>query len=598
MGLPVFYPSMVTNFKLRFEDAFVEPPRKLPSPKTVRQAIKDSFTAPLTSTSNGKKDLKPIIVAGEKDLSHVANRIPVSAAIELPGFRQAGNFTAEFAYRDIPIMPQFIRACGIEFHLGTVPYDAFGRGMLQQGVGAMDPRRESILTPRLTDTADNPTTLLLAGVVDNWVTEFTKDGGKITITGRDLRSIFIDTPADPSLFQYLRLNQNIRDVVAHIVAAHPLGGNMKNLVYANPDDWDGKIPSPATVNGVTRVRLGAKGETESPSSMPQGAASQLSYWDLIVQYCFLVGAMPYFVGYQLRIRPVKSIYDRAKKQGIDPIHFPSPFKGGGQRAVFANGGTMQFGIRKFMFGRDIDTYKFERKYTGKQKTQAVRVISHNQDSTQRGVSGKIIEVVYPDVKIVRSKAVGGPDPQTNAVAPSGAVTANEVLTYPVAGITDKKVLLEIAKGLFEDIARGELGGCISTKNLSSLGGDNMDPDMLRLRPGDPIEVEIDKSRLAMELPILSELNEQARRDPAAQEQFLTNKLGDAKLAHAIVQSNQEGVGVLQKFFRVCNVRIGWANNGVSIDFDFQNYIEARFAGQLGKTSANKKVPVNEEGTNA
>ena len=52
------------------------------------------------------------------------------------------------------------------------------------------------------------------------------------------------------------------------------------------------------------------------------------------------------------------------------------------------------------------------------------------------------------------------------------------LTFPYSGIRDKDRLIEIAKSIYEEIGRSEIAGEASTDAVSSLGGDNNDPDVV------------------------------------------------------------------------------------------------------------------------
>jgi hypothetical protein len=138
-------------------------------------------------------------------------------------------------------------------------------------------------------------------------------------------------------------------------------------------------------------------------------------------------------------------------------------------------------------------------------------------------------------------------------------------------------LQEIAKGIFEEMARGEITGSCSTKNLASFGGDNRDPDMCRLRPGDGIEFAYDVRANSGINPLVSPAGDMMRTPFATQVQELTERVGNEDLARVIVATTRGIIFQVQSFFRVANVKRDWSNdNGIKISFDFQNYVVARF----------------------
>jgi hypothetical protein len=168
---------------------------------------------------------------------------------------------------------------------------------------------------------------------------------------------------------------------------------------------------------------------------------------------------------------------------------------------------------------------------------------------------------------------------TTNVGASGEAPATEFIIQEIPGIADKDRLLEIAKNLYEEVGRQELGGSVQTKNLASFGGDNTDPDMLSIRPGDPVEFRIQgiDARMAESGSPINELLEWEGRDFEDEVKVVSARLGNDKLARALVEFNRGKILALQKTFRVSNVKYDWdVDSGVSIAFDFQNFVEIRY----------------------
>ncbi len=574
--MALWYPSMVCHFRVRFDEAYsysktvptstaeFDPNRiDIPPPQTAQEAASNRGSSGQASTSK-----IPTLIDGSADsLTQVDNVVPRSANVELSGFRQAGKFSLTMPFRDFPIDPRLVRSCAVEIHLGSIPAADFGAGMTGQKYRGM---LKSILAARGRVFGPNEDTLLMAGLVDNWYLSHGAKSSEVKLDGRDLRAIFLDSPVDPKLFSKLNLNQTIDRVVADILEKHPLGGNFRGMVEINEFEWKKGVPIVAVKGDLTRVRQAAKGGGQK--SQPAGDTSKLSYWDLITRYCFLVGALPYLEGYTLHIRPVRSVFDTALRAGIDP-NYPASFAGGAAREVqTSKGKTETLHIRRLVYGRELEEVSFERKFTGK-KASVIECVSINTDVPTKGrradgTPNQLITAQWPP----KSK----PKARTTGVAPSGKASGTEVIRVPVPGVTSTARLQDIARAIYEEVGRGEMGGSASTKALSSFGGDNEDPDLLRLRPGDPVELAVDSRALSSRSPLIAELVDHERRSLEEEVSAIAKRLnGDTTLARVIVSTARGAVRELQRPFRVHTVKYDWSANGIGISFDFQNYIEAR-----------------------
>ncbi len=176
------------------------------------------------------------------------------------------------------------------------------------------------------------------------------------------------------------------------------------------------------------------------------------------------------------------------------------------------------------------------------------------------------------------------------VAPSGNVTEQQVLVIPVAGIRSKTMLLEMAKNLSEEIGRNEMGGAVETRSLASFGGDNSDPDLLTLQTGDAVELVSDIRALSLRASLVSEQTDHVRRPFSEEVAAIAARLGSQDLARVIVATARNAVVELQSFFRVRTVKFDWSGTGIIINFDFQNFIEARQRGGSTPSGANLIPP--------
>jgi hypothetical protein len=232
----------------------------------------------------------------------------------------------------------------------------------------------------------------------------------------------------------------------------------------------------------------------------------------------------------------------------------------------AGGRQIDVSYRKMIYGRNLLSYKMERKFGGA-KVPVVKVISC--DLSQKGPQMHL-EAQYPLESATGTRA--------SSVAADGSNSHSEPLVVYQPGIVDVTRLQTIAEQIHNEIGRGELGGSASTKDLSSLGGDNADTDLLTLRPGDAIEFAVDAAGLGSIPSVVSELNTQAAASSQQLVQRIVDRLGfDADLAAVLVGTARGQFAGIQNVFRVANVKYSWdIATGIGVDFDFQNYIEARY----------------------
>lgn len=556
--MSLFIPSMVAHFTLKFDESLQVQPDQ-PS-LSVDSLVKTGGGRSANSAP------KPLIVSAGRE-SYVLNRVPLDCTVELPGYRQAGNFSLTMDFGELPIDPRTVRAASVEIHAGTVSAERFARGIISPArVGSA-----SILDTRGAGFGDAETTLITA-LIDKWSVEHSGNSSQIKMSGRDLRGVLLDTPVatDPQestqMMDALKLDQPIDELVAQILSYHPNYYQAKFVVSVHPSDWGtAGIPSPGDRKVIPRHKRGAKGQKTQANMVSD--VTKMSFWDLIVQFCYLVGAIPLIHGTDILIRPVRRLYDR-QNAGADPT-ISTPFLGGAVREVDAETGKpiSPLRTRKLIYGRDIEKMEIERNYAGYARPRVVRCISHDSSSTERGTDKTIVSWWPPVPDKVARKTKG---------TPGSGKPHEEIIDVPVPGIRDPDRLKDIAKSIYNEMGRGEIGGNIETKKLASFGGDNADPDLLRLRPGDAVELGVDTRNLRSAVPLVSEYTDHLRKPFSQRVEEITRILGDQNLAQVIVATSRGQVQELQRFFRVSNVKYQWDKSGMKIAFDFQNYVEVRY----------------------
>jgi hypothetical protein len=579
MPAPIYYPMFAVELGLRFDEEL----HGVTLPQAVSAETGD-FTIPATLVQ--LQQSKP---AASDGLSFQTLVTPTRCSVDMPGFRQAGKFTLEIPFTDMPFEPDIIRACAVRIYGDLVDGADWAKNNTAFAVAGKATRNSLVPSPQ---------NEMLVGVADVIRVEHSEKGGTVSIEGRDLRGILIDLVCKHDVLKRLNVDQPIDKVIQDIVDNAPVLRTLGVHIDVRADDWpSGTVPHPNAPALMTRVNQKAAGGAQAaPGSgsigpmMPAAPPQKIKLWDLISNLCQLVGAVPYFVGTGLRVRPARALYDPAKMAGFDP-NFPTPFAGGTPRIVRgADGNVYATQIRIMTWGRNISSLKRERKLGGA-KVPTVVCVSVDTDSKVRGKKGKHVEAQWPPkAPPTGQPGQGGGASKATTVSPDGSVVQNEQIYISIPGIRDKKRLEEIAHDIREEIGRGELTGSCSTKDLSSLAEGTEDADLLRLRPGDPVQFTVDDRAMHSYPPPITDVSDIFRTDPQTLAMILGQRFSDADLGRVVAYSLLGRIRERQSIYRVSNVRFAWdKNSGIGVDFDFQNYIESRDGNSAAAIAAEKAV---------
>jgi len=535
-----YRPSVLVRLRMTFDPSYIAPPSENPDPVSSTEQPRAITQAPGT----------PAVITQRRTDAGLVQEVvlqPISASIERPPVREAGKFSLEFLYRDLPIDPRIFSSITADVYMGSVSASSSAAGLAGRYVNGTNPA----VVPLVDEN------LAFVGIVDKVSMSHSDTSSRVTMEGRDLRAFLVDTNLPAIAFTELDLRKPITNVVRQILDLQPWGRSIG--VYYFPEEWKvpgdaffGIPPSPYATDGATRVRLGATGR-ESKGTPRSG--DEVKFWDVIVQYCFLCGVLPYFDGEKLVLR-------RA-------------------RAYWASEGV----VRGFIYGRDVRALTIDRSLAGP-RYKVVQVVNVDTDSDQRG-SSRLVEVTYGGDKVLDSGNPDGPlnkvgqprgqtvQPQPTNIAPSRNESFNDVLRVPVPGVKNRAQLLEIAKAIYEEQNRFEFSGSLETANLGSYTFPDGAQDILRIRPGDAIRVQIDARLSTANAPAVAPLTDQKRADPADRIAELVRKGYSQQAAQAIVVSEQRGIPELAPVFRVKAARFDFdVTTGIKITVDFNNYVEA------------------------
>ncbi len=542
------YPSMVVELRIRFDETLL--------------ANDSELADPSSADGSGRSFRKLIGKTGDANRTFIRHIVPLTCDLSISRPREAGTFNLKILFDEFPLDPRPLAAVGVRIWVDTLTPDEFSRGM--SGAWSQG-ERPSILT-RLTE--DN---LRFVGYADDIDADYPMSGpSTITIAGRDPRGLLLDAPFPVHRYAEIDLTQPIDVVVQQILLIDKLGKEIAKSVQVQPQEWpDHKVPSPAGDTNGSRVNRGpanSKPHIPAPSESP-------NYWDLITHYCTLVGAVPYFRGSHLRIRPGRSLHDERSKGMFDPV-LDVPFRTrSGAPAVRQDSGGNAYSVRRYIYGDNVGSVKFKKKFGGV-KVPTIRVFSLDTNSTKRGAKRAVV-AEWPEKD---SKARG-------KQSASGEKSEGEPMVVPVAGLTSAAQALEIAKDLYNEIGRQEITGEYEATNLSSLGGDGTDPDNLRINPGDPVEFFAATSGFGARSPLLAGITDSRSSTFGEAVKAVTDAMEragwevDENLARVVVATARGAIAKMLNVFRVTGVTIRWDGSGkkISVSFTFDNFLTSHFA---------------------
>ena len=626
-----FYPACLVNLLIRFDEAFnadwriedVAPSEVSYDQEKARRY--EAGTAYASPNATGVAELptgknlfdEQANVAG----SSVLGRIPLHASVELNNIRKPGTFNLTFDYKDLPIDPRLVRAVGIEIFMDTVTADNFAKGILSSTSKQHNPQPEKM--NGFVPFKATPRNLVLKGVVDEWSVSHGTSGSTVTMSGRDMVGVMLNTPVTPLMLQKMHgmLNKPISEVVRTLLATVGAWTDKIDVQAEESIFWpDGEEPYVANLPQLSpellepeekpegkppRVRVAVK--DNQPRVSAGANPTKLTMWDLITRYCNIVAAVPHFTIIQkpntdsyssvLKISPQWGLYDYYKD------HQVGAYDVGPSKRQFRNKRDVR--VRQLSYGRNIEELTLERKFQGI-TARAVEVVCYDPSSTQKGPERMISAISGMRNQSYAAQSGATPPLASDAMrpvageVPSGLTKQDEVLRVEVKGITDINQLQTLADGLYEEIMRGETGGSVRTRTLASFGGSNEDPDLLRLRPRDPLQLSVDvRTNGSIPSNDMTELIRQVKQDVQTLQRELESKGMDTNLARAVAYSSRNAVAQLQNTFRVNSVTFDWdVKSGISLSIDFHNYIMARNSVIPTPTGTGASALAGRQGTRA
>lgn len=469
--------------------------------------------------------------------------IPRVASIGRNGVRTANTLTVEVAYRDLPFDLRVIRAAAVECFLGTVPAEDYQRGvdgeMRSAGSTLSGVELPYNVIPDTYYDVDGRlrSNLRFEGWVDLWEDDWS-DGSmpRVKLTCTDNTRLLIEQEAPSQLS--IGVDKPIHRAMAEYLSNFPQfrGLGVRYFPLTTPEE---KIPvlKKALLKTAYQPKLG-------PTPSGSNGGTKLKVWDYLTDVAMSVGHIIRVVGSDIVVQRPRTLYDdRLSGRPEDP------FKG----RILPSG--LSLTRRLWVYGRNVRDMSGARKFTS---TPGTCVECRAYDTSK-----KTTLVARFPLKADRPKRL----------LPGNAADQKWKVVV-IDGIRDVALLRLIAQAHYEQLNRNEIGFKISTKNLGSFGGGNLDPDALDLEEGDAVDVKILPDE---EFGNTIEELEQAKGTRAAD---LIRSLG---FSDEVAQAYQEAVNNvgMPSTFRVRTVAFDWdVEEGVSISLELVNYLTIRSDAQL------------------
>jgi hypothetical protein len=434
--------------------------------------------------------------------------LPKSVTVHVNSYKQADSFEMVFDAADLPIDPRIVRAGSAEIFVFNTSSFADKNTVLSRKEPLADPDKggvrergdvDTIMLELSTPVSRDRFTLgnkpRIVGLFDDDDLEMSESGKWVTIRGQDYTSFLmgVQWPPMPSgaaraIPTGKRLDQFVEDMVS---AADP-GGNLGVIVRG--------------INASTLPVVGASEVRSSTRGIP--VEQNTTYWDVIYKTVTRHGFIVFVDGYDVVISLPKTITDKDTSQ----------------IKRMAWGKNLKHLSMKRHLGREQVPTMIVRSYDPRSKqTISVEYPPNGTidravviDSTHSSKHGKGKVRVHQDVK------------ESTHTSKKGKVTTtlrerDEYQIVDVYGITDRKVLEQMAETRYHLLGKAERTVTFKTRELADLNNS----DLLGVEAGDAFLIDWDDfNRQLLSNPDVTE---------GAKAQYLVNRGYNSEIATTIAR---------------------------------------------------------------
>lgn len=374
------------------------------------------------------------------------------------GLRTASSLNISVPFLACPIDPRTLRSCAVEFYLGTVTAEqaigaisASNTTVPQGGSSNAGAEPVDLLPDEYTDGNGQPrTNLRFQGWVDAWEGDFDKmslihlectDNTRLllTIAAPAKAQVSKDLPLDEAIAKYLTFSPTFNGIAVEYRPANVKAPKLADVLHSSAF-LPGQGPPVAHMHGAT--------------------AQKAMVFDYLTDLCRSLAHSLYFDGTTLVIQRVRSLTSAAVQGRADDPYRPR---------TMPDGSTAQ--VRRMIYGRNLRPLKLKKNFSNKAPAN-ISVRAYNPDN------GQVLVERFPTKEDAQVYALPGD---------GGAEQKWQEMTMP-GGVVDRATMRAYAQEVYESMWRQEIEVEATTKNFASFGGGNLDPDLLDLKFGDPIDI--------------------------------------------------------------------------------------------------------------
>lgn len=438
---------------------------------------------------------------------------PKELTVEINNYKEADTAKFTIDYKNFPFEPRTIRNVKVTVSMTNQGelFDTKGRPSL------LAPTDVTTLSPAAQKTFKNQLkeATVFIGYVDESEVDFNDDTREVKMECRDLTSLMIDRKAPRTL---LDLTGDVFGIVRQILDSSDETSPIQ--IEVRPESLKDSTPT------IAKISSTIDDKKKSPKN-------QETLWDVITDVCGRVALVPFME--------------------LDTLVITKP------RLLFTN--TTR---RALVWGSNLRSLRFKRKL-GRDKGINVEIRSLDP------LSKTVRAVRYPEKSTGENGifSEGVEKPQSIKKVVEGEIK-EETAPYHiffVPDITDSSVLMDRAEDIWNEMARQELDGSLSTKEMLICDKTaSAEFNTLDIKMGTPIEIQIEPNDLAV-------LGTLKGKGIAAMRRYLVDQCYRPDVA----QSLAESFDLMRKFatpFYTKKVSLKLSQSaGFSADIDFINFIE-------------------------
>jgi hypothetical protein len=479
--------------------------------------------ASIAATAIDEEGAGPALVGGADAHLVLTDVLPRKVQLRLNSHRVADESELELPIDALPFPPDgvLIRSILVEVRRGVIAADDWADALAR---GALSSDGRPLTVPVASD-GDDPD---FVGFVDKHRIRFGDAATTVLLPCRDLSSVLADT-----------LTRG-REIETHLPADEAVARFLSTLPAAVGFSvvWLGGGEPPTVAESAPK----AKRPKAAGGAKKTSRESRSTFLDAITDFCTLAAVTPRFRGYRLELGPARTL------DQFDAGEVP-----------------------RMVFGANVEELELEHRLT-QAMTRAVEVRSFSPDT------GLMVIARWPDDPTrFGALAVGKTNelPPTGPLeVPPGAAGIDEAppTVMIVQNVTDPRRLRDIARNIFDELARQDVAMRLKTTDIATVDGRLQGlADLLTLAPGDPIGLAIAPAVEEAAGSYVQRLATMSRIDAI-------ETLTRAGYRRSVAERVVDQVFSTRKplLYRVREVHFDWSLEGATTtDIQAINYVEVR-----------------------